>query len=494
MTTSTVEFAIQRLGEMPGRRLLTAREVALPHWQMALKARIQDKKHVSVLDEFVLRSLEAGLQTVKDLQSFLALSQDIIEGTMAGLYARNLIFPARTEAAGDSKYILTDRGSAACRELSEAVPRTVELEFCYDGLTRKFTLVPSHDRLRPRDVRVAGTLEIPAFPTEAPEVGPAETKNVRQAFEDTDAAKRGAELIEVTGSVGKKRSFFVKAVALIFQSDDQAKDISVVFAIDGRRSEAHERAFDQAAGSKKLGIIDSLKRSSDPAENLISSDIIRQRADPSDHEDLRRLTQSLRHNETLAETDGRRPTSDVVFASERDELANELETAEKKLDQFPARFLEVSEHPDYLGKALSETTERLLIVSPWLRAAVIDKKFQDCLRALLNKGVTVYIAYGIGQESRENSLDKRGRKALEQLERDFSTFHVGRLGNTHAKILVSDHKFVIVTSFNWLSFKGDPDMPFRDERGTLVTIESEINRLFSDYSRQVLNASGAQSH
>jgi len=42
------------------------------------------------------------------------------------------------------------------------------------------------------------------------------------------------------------------------------------------------------------------------------------------------------------------------------------------------------------------------------------------------------------------------------------------MSDTHAKVLVSDSAFAIFTSFNWLSFVGDPKRTFRDERGLLV--------------------------
>ena len=63
----------------------------------------------------------------------------------------------------------------------------------------------------------------------------------------------------------------------------------------------------------------------------------------------------------------------------------------------------------------------------------------------------------------------------------YPNFVLKRLGDTHAKILVVDDRFVIVTSFNWLSYKGDPNLPFRDERGTLVTVKAEIDRIYTDY-------------
>jgi len=43
-----------------------------------------------------------------------------------------------------------------------------------------------------------------------------------------------------------------------------------------------------------------------------------------------------------------------------------------------------------------------------------------------------------------------------------------RFGDSHAKVLIADSDFAVVTSFNWLSFLGDPSRTFRDERGMLV--------------------------
>ena len=40
--------------------------------------------------------------------------------------------------------------------------------------------------------------------------------------------------------------------------------------------------------------------------------------------------------------------------------------------------------------------------------------------------------------------------------------------DTHAKVLVKDSDFFVITSFNWLSFRGDPSKAFREEWGTIV--------------------------
>jgi len=51
--------------------------------------------------------------------------------------------------------------------------------------------------------------------------------------------------------------------------------------------------------------------------------------------------------------------------------------------------------------------------------------------------------------------------------------------------LVADERFVVVTSFNWLSFRGDPDKPFRDERGLLVTDSAIVEQLYVDFERRI---------
>jgi hypothetical protein len=54
------------------------------------------------------------------------------------------------------------------------------------------------------------------------------------------------------------------------------------------------------------------------------------------------------------------------------------------------------------------------------------------------------------------------------------------LGNTHRKHLIYDKNFAVVTSFNWLSFPGDPKQKARDELGFLVTEPSDVERLYID--------------
>ena len=46
------------------------------------------------------------------------------------------------------------------------------------------------------------------------------------------------------------------------------------------------------------------------------------------------------------------------------------------------------------------------------------------------------------------------------------------------KVLISDRQFIVTTSFNWLSFRGDPNRTFRDEQGMFVGVRDVIDKRF----------------
>jgi hypothetical protein len=91
----------------------------------------------------------------------------------------------------------------------------------------------------------------------------------------------------------------------------------------------------------------------------------------------------------------------------------------------------------------------------------------------------------------ELKSDQGALKSLVDLMRNYDNFWLTRLGDTHAKVLLVDHRFAVVTSFNWLSFRGDPSMEFRDEQGTIVQIRELIDQKFEWLLRR-FEAAGRQ--
>lgn len=76
------------------------------------------------------------------------------------------------------------------------------------------------------------------------------------------------------------------------------------------------------------------------------------------------------------------------------------------------------------------------------------------------------IAYGY--EENDTKTDPASVRKLTNLaDRYRDKLSFTRLKSTHAKVLVYDDVWV-TTSFNWLSFKGDPERTYRMEEGSLV--------------------------
>jgi len=155
------------------------------------------------------------------------------------------------------------------------------------------------------------------------------------------------------------------------------------------------------------------------------------------------------------------------------------------------RWLDMYEHRPLLELALKDSRERLMIFSPWIRANSVNRWFLQQFENLLKRGVQIFIGYGLGEkDEKRSSADIQAEKNLQKLASQYSkTFTLKRLGNTHAKILISDTKFAVATSFNWLSFKGERDRTFRDERGTLVSDSHKIDELFDKLLKRLTDES-----
>lgn len=145
------------------------------------------------------------------------------------------------------------------------------------------------------------------------------------------------------------------------------------------------------------------------------------------------------------------------------------------------------EHPALLRRALLKSRKRLLIISPWIRHHVVNWEFIASLEALLRANVTVHIGYGLddGEGTGRGApgqtkppITPQAEKDLRSLEGKYKNFHLVYVGNTHRKLLVSDDEFAVTTSFNWLSFRGDPKDKPRDEYGEVFRKASQVEKRY----------------
>ncbi|OZD87761.1 hypothetical protein CH260_24785 [Rhodococcus sp. 05-2256-B2] len=482
MTDPSIDQIVRRLGRQPGLRLLSYREIGLPFWELPIKCRMLQRSELPTTTEFILRCIEADVSRAVDISNFLGLPARVIDPVMVDALRTGSITPT----FGDSKevrYRITERGQRVLSEQSEVRRTEPTLHLAYDGLLRRFDLVDRTDRWRPRDLRDNEIVEVRPAPIDPPEIGPDDTAEVRPILKRVSAVSN-FDLITVLEIDGKRSRFFKKALALVFESTDSVSELSVQIAVDGRLVAEYTNAFASANGKNRVGIFDGLTSDREYVQKLLGKDVSNQIAPDESVSALKRATESLQQQlDSLSKA-----TSSELDAERAENVRLELDQAEAALASMPVRILEVHEHASFLREGIECAETRLLIVSPWIRSTVVTEEFVDRLRALLTSGVEVIIGYGIDDGKRMTAGDKAAEKALAGLAKAFPNFGFSRLGNTHAKVLLVDSQFVVVTSFNWLSFSGDPARPFRDERGTFVSIPSEIDRIYADYRTQIVGS------
>jgi hypothetical protein len=403
---------------------------------------------------------------------------------------------------------LTKKGERTLQEARIVVPEERTFEINFDGLLRIPHWYGSLELrlLKPKDLRDFGIVEIEPSPKRPPELSDLKLKDVdeiiRQIEKDSKAKVRQERDLLALKAIERRQRFFQPATALVYKAKD-SNEIQVSFVIDGILSSEHEAAFARADGVKKLRIAEALDRSEPRklAEEVLGHEFVAQA--PADQVAMLKKEAIAAQAKIQAQIE---TTQEKIEKTENDEekqaLNQQLQDALKQIEQLqaqldstlaavPMRWLEMYEHRPLLEQALKDSRDRLMIISPWIRANSVNTWFLHQFENLLRRGVRVYIGYGLGEkDENRSSADIQAEKILQKLAGQYSkTFTLKRLGDTHAKILISDINFAVTTSFNWLSFKGERDRTFRDERGTLVTDPHKIDELFDNLVKRLTKES-----
>lgn len=447
----------------PGFVLVDYGLVGLPYWRTRIRASVQARKPIGPLREFVLRAADAAVARQDEISKLLGLDEGVVLVTVAELVGDGL---ARL-GAGEAVQI-TEGGRAMLDDLSELVIEERELSVFFDGLLRT-PVDYIGDWAEPRDLKSEGIHEIPPSPARGPDVDAIRDHLPRIQALLARTYPRHEELEDILAikAVDRRERVFKRAIALVYR-EQQGQDSQVAFAVDGELSASHEQAFAAAGLLKKLGIG---KAGIVPARRLAEEVLPQAVVAQLDEDAANALQSELRQAQEQVSAGGE---------------AVAVDRAKAALDALPVRPIATYEHPQYLKDALEQAESRLLIISPWIRPAVVNHEFAKSLEAALDRGVDVRIGWGISQDERDGpDADPRALSRLETLAKTYPNLALRRLGDTHAKVLICDRSFVIVTSFNWLSFRGDPKRTFRDEQGTLITLPEYVDAEYEKFVQRL---------
>jgi hypothetical protein len=415
---AAAHFALSR----PGWSLAAATDVALPYWRVWTRLRVLSHKPLGAIDEYVLRTVDAGVDDPADIALFLGLEDVLTRAAVVGLLERD----ALGMRAG-SRVALTGLGTELMRESALITPevRTVEVE--WDGLLRR-PVAPLALWLEPRDLRRAGVREIPPSP-----VTPPSTEEMRSGIRKIEVllrqvADRRAGTVDLldVGGIDRRKRLFRPATALVFEREG-GTEIQVGLVVDGRISADHEEAFARAGLARKLGV--------DPQRGLRSS--------------RRYIARTLKEAET--EDDG--------------------------------RPLAPHEHADALELALRRAVQRIVIVGRELRRAVVDDDFVEHLEARLAQDVQVTL--GWSARARESDVvDPLVLRDLKQLAARHPGLSL-TTSSSDGGALIMDDRVAVLTSYDYLGNRGGAARDLHDERGLLYTASHQVDAIASAVSARL---------
>ncbi|MEG4998122.1 phospholipase D-like domain-containing protein [Microcoleus sp. B4-D4] len=491
---------LRRYDNRTGFDLVSCREVGLPVYKITVQVLTQLRKPIPPIEEYVLKAINVGLSSEEDIGGFLGLEPPIIRDSMINLRMSEDIDLIAPDDSLMQVWKLTKKGEGTLRDAKIIVPEERTFDINFDGLLRypRYYGQLESRLLKPKDLRNKDIIEIEPFPKKPPELSDLKLKDVdaiiRQIEGESKAKVKQYRDLLALKAIERRQRFFQPALILIYKAKD-SDDVQVAFAIDAVLSNEHEAAFARAKGVKKLRLLEALRESAPQklAAEVLGHEFVAQA--PLQQVEALKEEVSAAQAQIEAQIEITRNTLErtedkeekLLLEQQLQEAQQQIEKLQVKLDSLlaavPMRWLEMYEHRPLLEQALQDSQERLMIISPWIRASSVDKRFIQQFENLLKRGVQVFIGYGLGEnDDKKYQPDIQAEKNIQKLASQYKdNFRLKRLGDTHAKILISDLKFAVTTSFNWLSFKGDRDRTFRDERGTLVSDPQKIDELFDSY-------------
>ncbi len=480
----TPEQIAVRYSVRPGYRLVDYMEVALPVYRLNLAAFTVVHKPMPPIEDFILRTIGSGIKDPNEIADFLGLHTSVVEGALTCLIQSDDVVVNQLRGAIQGSVDLTEKGKQTLETSVMIRPQEESIVIEFDGLLRRPIWYGRLQLLSPKQCKEEGVREIQTFQPR-PEIDDIKLVELSDYVANTFEKKDIKKIILNVRSVERRQLFYLRSTGLLYKavSDDQ---LMMAFAVDGRLSIEHENAFAQLSGLQKMRIVDEVQPREGRESEVRRKTLENLGITEKDLEPVREIQREI--ESTKEELLKEEVINASVTKPEEVQIRGKIEAArlklsfsEAKIAEFSVRPLPVYEHPPILEKALSEAKERLLIISPWIRAKVVDKDFVRRIEELLQNRVTVYIGYGLGPDYKGNQADNKVIYNLKKLsEKHKDLFLFKEFGDTHAKVLIQDDKYFVITSFNWLSFRGDPKRTFREEWGTYVGEKKVVERYFEE--------------
>ena len=467
MSNFSFERALRQF--LPEVVVIDYKHISYPFYKVVLDLSFSRDRSLEMQEQFILECITNGVGRKQEICSLLGVEVDFTEKVLSRLLTKELIILQEEKG-----FLITDLGKETLKQ--QKVKDTVSdtLVFLIDGLTGNLLLSDNFNLKKPHK---SGN-ELPRFVER-----PAQVEDMISYY---DAIQKLLEIrenhskVELLGvtSVEKAYTQWHEITLVLYKNSSDSEEL--LYETFSRENIADDyRKNIEKLYSRGENVLDGIIKTE--MSNADEKDVIEKSLNQQNktyRNDIRKIEKLNARVKLSQELDTSKNSEGVIKKQ-----AEEIESLKRQIEELKnrhkiAEIIRTHEHPKYLHESFEKAKKRLMIVSPWLKGNVINTDFIANLENILKRGVTIHILYGYKDNKGRSVPEPWIVKQLSEKARKYENFIFREVENTHSKILVCDDIFGINTSFNFLSFRGDPNQTYRDESGTLHKEKELIEDLY----------------
>lgn len=468
-----IQLAKRQEDSIPGARLICFFEKWFPVYQIELRLRVQDPGEVQIISWFLLRLIDEGIYQLDQMAMFLGIPQQTAQSGLRELEMLGYIVVVPTLTS--RLYKLTDRGRGVLEENRIVKQReehfTVKLDATTGAVHHYFSVdtVSPGKRLFGDDEVIRPYLPFPSSLADVAHRLP-DIRRVYKEFRLTKVGESGQVTLDEIVEVDAVSTHYRKLRLLVFLTDDQTYRFQV-FDRDQLLPEYEEPLLRMAEAGMDIWQMEEQPHGLFKEDEFAASLTFPQMPEPLSGTDSHEAILPTSHHQQVRQEDGRSP---VGAAAPREVEVTPLTTT----DHFA-----VMQQSFALGR------ERVIIISPWVAKAVVRELLPD-MEAFLQRKGELWIGYGYTNEDERRRKQTEDAIAYLKKQLPYATFFPVLLGNTHQKILICDSDYVVVGSYNWLSFRGDRKRGFVAETSVMIRNREVVQQYAKMVQRQLNQGRG----
>lgn len=366
-----------------------------------------------------------GVDTYLELQNITQLDKDILDSILAEITTKGYLKQDELKLSTNGKEILEKE--------KELITERASAYINFDGIFG--TVLHDSGKINQNDKKAReGSIEFKPYVKSRPRTEYldeefSDNKTLRQILIESlqDKDKDVASILEISPN-----KFFSRYICL-FYKDAEENERLLVLNHDYERDGDATELFDRLMAEQKF-----------TRENV-----------------------SLKCKPLLEE-------SEKKFEESTPEVIKDKIKPVEQLEISDGKTIEVDEHKKYFIYVLENAKDNIYIQSPWINWRTLQI-YKNHIQKAVEKGVKVTIRYGMKPRNRFDKvgIDSESKTFFEKLDKNY--FRLIK-ADDHSKILICDDSFMIMGSFNWLSFGGGNEKDARGETSSINMNQKEIQK------------------